>query len=205
MSHQSVSVKALRPTQIAVGMKLVKAKRRGLHARLREPQELVDFILDNPMRVVAGPKTKLYVIDHHHLAFALLEEGFKTAPVVLVADLSTLPVADFWAQMEAKGWLYPFDGDGRKQTAAAIPRDIEDMQDDPYRSLAGFVRQEGGFLKSPAPYAEFAWADYYRPLIARKLLKRDFDKAVRMARKLAGKPEAAHLPGFIADQPKRAR
>ena len=55
MTVQSVPVKALRPTQIAVGLLLVKAKRKGLRDRERQPQELVDFILENPIRVVAGP------------------------------------------------------------------------------------------------------------------------------------------------------
>ena len=56
MSVQSVAVKLLRPTQIAVGKRLVKMKRKGLRERERRPQELVDFILANPIRVVIGPK-----------------------------------------------------------------------------------------------------------------------------------------------------
>ena len=48
MAVQSIAVKALRPTQIAVGKLMVKAKRAGLVERERKPQELVDFILANP-------------------------------------------------------------------------------------------------------------------------------------------------------------
>ena len=61
MTVQSVAVKLLRPTHIAVGMKLVKHKRRGLRERERKPQELIDFILANPIRVVAGPDAQLYM------------------------------------------------------------------------------------------------------------------------------------------------
>ncbi len=197
MTAQSVAVKLLRPTQIAVGMKLVKSKRKGLRERERKPQELVDFILANPIRVVAGPESQLYVIDHHHLAHALLGEGFKTAPVFVVADLSKLALPEFWREMESKAWVHPFDGKGRKKSIEKIPYDVADMQDDPYRSLSGFVRQEGGFNKTETPYMEFVWADYFRSKIELKVLKKDFDGAIRWAMKLAASPDAKALPGYV--------
>jgi len=203
MTVQSVPVKALRPTQIAVGLLLVKAKRKGLRDRERQPQELVDFILENPIRVVAGPADQHYVVDHHHLAHALLDESFKTAPVVILDDLSKLALPDFWKQMVAKGWVYPVDGKGKKQDILAIPKKIRDMQDDPYRSLAGFVREGGGYLKSQTPYAEFVWAEYYRPLVALKLIKSDFNKALKLAMKLAHDVKAAHLPGYTKEAVKK--
>jgi hypothetical protein len=198
MTVQSVAVKSLRPTQIAVGKKLVKAKRKGLRARERKPQELVDFILENPIRAVLGPGDLLYVVDHHHLAHALLDEGFDTAPVVVIGDLTTLAMDEFWSVMEGKGWLHPFDGKGKKQPVSAIPAKIKKMEDDPYRSLAGFVRLEGGFQKTTTPYAEFVWADFYRKQIPEKMLSNAFDKAVRLAMKLASTPDAAGLPGYVA-------
>jgi hypothetical protein len=205
MTTQSVPVKSLRPTQIAVGYKLVKAKRKGLRERERKPQELVDFILENPIRVVAGPSAQLYVVDHHHLAHALLDEGFKTAPVVMMGDLANFAMPEFWREMEGRGWLHPFDGRGRKRPVRAIPRQLEEMEDDPYRSLAGFVRLEGGYLKSLAPYAEFVWADFFRERIALKDLKRDFERALRVARKLAATAETSNLPGYISQPQPRPK
>ena len=196
MTVQSVAVKALRPTQIAVGMKLVKAKRKGLRARERKPQELVQFILENPIRVVAGPGKFLFVVDHHHLALALLDESFDTAPVVVLDDLSTLAMPEFWKQMEAKGWVHPFDGKGRKRPLRNIPRKVRKLEDDPYRGLAGFVRVGGGFQKSQTPYAEFLWADFYRTRIAAKMVKKDFPKALQQAKRLAGSVDASALPGY---------
>ena len=198
MTIQSVVVKSLRPSQIAVGMKLVKAKRKGLRAQEGKPQELVNFILENPIRVIAGPAKQFFIVDHHHLAHALLDEGFKTAPMEILADLSTLPMVEFWKQMEAKGWLHAFDGKGRKKPVCAIPRKVKDLEDDPYRSLAGFVRLGGGFQKSQTPYAEFLWADYYRNKIPMKALKKDFTKALAQAKRLANSPDAAKLPGYMA-------
>ncbi len=197
MAVQSIAVKALRPTQIAVGKLLVRSKRDGLAARERKPQELVDFILTNPIRVVTGPDDTHYIVDHHHLGLALLKEKFKTAPVEVEADFSKLSMPEFWKEMEGKKWVHPFDGSGKLRQISDIPSRLADMENDPYRSLAGFVRQEGGFTKTLTPYMEFTWADYFRPLISMKALKADFDEAVRKAKRLAAASEAAGLPGFI--------
>ena len=40
--------------------------------------------------VILGPKQRHYVIDHHHLALALHEEGVKDILVTVVANLSKL-------------------------------------------------------------------------------------------------------------------
>ncbi len=198
MTVQSIAVKALRPTQIAVGQYLVKMKRKGLRERERKPQELVDYILDNPIRVVAGPEAQIFIIDHHHLGCALLKEGFKTAPVEVEADLSRLSMPEFWKEMEGRQWVHAVDGRGHAQDISDIPARLSAMQDDPYRSLAGIVRLEGGFAKTQTPYMEFQWADYFRPMIKLKALMADFDKCMQKARILSSAPAAAHLPGFIA-------
>lgn len=197
MTIQSIRVKALRPTQIAVGRRLVHIKRRDLLRFARQPQELVEYILQHPIRVVLGPRQLLYVIDHHHLGLALLKEKFKTAPVQVEADLSGLKPSDYWPEMAKRAWVHPYDGDGKERPIDHIPGGLEDMQDDPYRSLAGLVRERGGFKKVQIPYAEFQWADYFRPLIKRKLVKTDFKEALRRGLNLARAPEAARLPGYI--------
>ena len=139
-----------------------------------------------------------YIIDHHHLGLALLKEGFKTSPVIVVADLSKLSLIDFWKEMEKRQWVHPVDGKGRLQEISDVPTKLTDMEDDPYRSLAGFVRQRGGFTKTETPYMEFTWADYFRPLISAKMLKANFDKAIQDAKDFAQNKSAAKLPGYIA-------
>jgi hypothetical protein len=198
MNVQSIAVKNLRPTQIAVGKLRVKEKRKSLRQRLRQPQELVDFILARPIRVVIGPSNLIYIIDHHHLGCALLKEGFKTAPVLVEADFSKLTVTEFWKTMTRNSWVHPFDGKGKRRKIIDIPKKLADMDDDPYRSLAGEVQQRGGFAKTTTPYMEFIWADYFRPLIKPKDLKSDFKAAVKRALKLGAADAAAELPGYIS-------
>jgi hypothetical protein len=198
MTMQSLPVKQLRPTQIAVGRRLVKLKRAELRSFARKPQELVEFIVERPIRVVLGPMERAFIIDHHHLGLALLKEGYKTAPLQIEADFSKMAQRDFWPRMEERKWVHPFDGQGRRRPVTDVPKDLEDMADDPYRSLAGFVRVAGGFTKSLEPYAEFAWADYFRPLIKRGAIEKDFEKAVKKGVDFAHAAGASHLPGFVA-------
>lgn len=199
-TRTSIEIARLRPTQITVGMLQVKHKRKRLRALMRRPSELVDFILEHPIRVVLGPRRQAYVIDHHHLALALMEERFETAPVQVEHDFSTLKTAAFWRVMKAKGFAHPYDADGKEKPQRTIPGCLDELEDDPYRSLAGFVRLAGGFEKVCTPYAEFLWADFYRAHIKKKFLKKDFDKTLKQAITLSRGPEAKKLPGFIKKQ-----
>ncbi len=197
MNIHSVEVKSLRPTQIAVGALLVKAKRKGLRAHAKRPTELVNYILEHPIRVVTGPKGQFFVVDHHHLVHALLDEGFETAPVVVLQDYSKLSKAAFWSTMEKQAWVYPFDGGGKKRAISAIPLKIRDMEDDPFRSLAGIVRRQGGFRKTARPYAEFKWAQFFREHFSAKQVKKNFDKTVKQAMGLAQSDAAKAFPGYL--------
>lgn len=194
-----IKLKHLKPTQIAVGMKQVELKQKRLREleKDKNKDKLDDFILDRPIRVVLGPDGDAYVIDHHHLALALIREGHKTAPVLVEADYSHLPPAEFWQKMEDMHYVYPYDADGIKRSVDDIPDTLTEMQDDPYRALAGFARNDGAFKKDWTPFAEFKWADYFRALIPKALVEKDFDKALKKAVELARAPGASHLPGYI--------
>ena len=195
--HNIINISQLRPTQITVGMLQVRHKRLRLRALEKRPAELLDFILEHPIRVVLGPKDKAYVIDHHHLALALMKERFETAPMDVEDDFSSLTVAAFWKKMQIYHFVHPYDADGHQKTLASIPKSLELLTNDPYRSLAGFVREAGDFIKVQVPYAEFLWADYYRSRIKKKLLGKHFDKALKHAITLAHDHSANKLPGFL--------
>jgi len=71
-----VPITELRPTQITVGLREVKAKRK----RWREQGTTkgAEFLGNHMIPVILGPKQRHYVIDHPHLALALHDEGVKT-------------------------------------------------------------------------------------------------------------------------------
>lgn len=197
-SRTVIKVTKLKPTQITVGMLQVKHKARRLKQLEKRPAELVEFILEHPIRVVLGPKDRAYVIDHHHLALALLKGGFETAPMDVEEDFSQFSMTSFWKKMQTLHFVHPYDAHGELKSLAHIPEKLESLKDDVYRSLAGFVREAGGFAKVKTPYAEFLWADFFRNHIKHKFLKKHFDKVVKHAVLLARTKDAEELPGFIS-------
>ena len=99
--------------------------------------------------------------------------------------------------MDHRKWVHPYDESGKKQDFGDIPHHIKSLRDDPYRSLAAHVRYAGGYDKSQKPFAEFLWADFFRPRIKAELINSDFDKALQQALAFAGSAVCTKLPGYI--------
>jgi len=189
-----VPIAELRPTQITVGMREVEDKCRQWrnHPDRKKP----DFLGRHLIPVVLGPKERYYVIDHHHLSLALHREGVKDIATAVVADLRRLDTDAFFIYLDNRGWLHPYDADGRRRGFEDLPKRLVDLVDDPYRSLAGELRRRGGFAKDTTPFSEFLWADFLRRRIKRKLVQQDFAATLRAAMQLAKSEEANFLPGW---------
>jgi hypothetical protein len=194
-----VAIVDLRPTQITVGMREVMAKRK----RWRETgtKKGREFLGKHLIPVILGPRLRYYVVDHHHLARALHDEGVKDIAVTVVANLGKLDRDAFWTVMDNHNWMHPFDDDGRRRHYNDIPKSVVDLVDDPFRSLAGELRRAGGFAKDTTPFSEFLWADFLRRRMKRKLVEADFDRAVDKALQLAKGMEADYLPGWCGPVP----
>lgn len=191
---QPVALADLRPTQITVGMHEVHAKREAWRAHAADKK--ADFLGKHLIPVVLGPRKKHYLIDHHHLALALVEEGVVDVAVSVVADLSALEPAAFWVYLDNRAWTHLYDADGVRQDHKMLPKDVKGLVDDPFRSLAGALRRAGGFAKETMPFAEFLWADFLRRRIKRKLAGKDAAVALKEALRLARSQDAAYLPGW---------
>jgi hypothetical protein len=77
-----------------------------------------------------------------------------------------------------------------------LPQQLDKLVDDPYRSLAGYVRDAGGFDKTPTAFAEFIWADFFRRNVPVEDVQRNFPSAVQAALPLAQSHLAKGIPGF---------
>ncbi len=187
---------ALRPTQITVGMHEVAAKRKAWSGF--DAKKLSSFLAAHMVPVILGPGKEPYLIDHHHLALALFQEGLKSVFVTVVADLHRLAKSDFWTVMDFHGWTHPYDGKGARHPYSALPKNVKGLEDDPYRALAGALRGIGGFAKDSTPFAEFLWADFLRRRIKPKAIARDYSAALAQARLLARSDEAGYLPGWCS-------
>ncbi|EGD57766.1 putative ParB-like nuclease [Novosphingobium nitrogenifigens DSM 19370] len=184
----------MRPTQITVGLREVETKRRQWRDRPRDAAGR--FLGGHMIPAVIGPKGQPWIVDHHHLALAMLQEGVEEVMISVLARLDDLPKKRFMAFMDAHNWLHPYDEDGKRREFSDLPRHIRDLVDDPYRSLAGEVRRAGGYAKSPTPYTEFLWADFFRDRIKSGKLENDFGDALSHALPLARSQDARHLPGW---------
>ena len=195
----AVAIGDLRPTQITVGMREVATKRK----RWRELGAKKDekFLGKHIIPVVLGPKQRPYVVDHHHLARALHDEGVKEVAITVGNNLSGLDREAFWTVMDNRDWMHPYDAEGVRRPYRDIPKTVAELIDDPFRSLAGELRRAGGFAKDTTPFSEFLWADFLRRRVKRKLIEQDFDHAVEVALELAKIQEAGYLPGWCGPSP----
>ena len=189
-----VRIADLRPTQMTVGFREVEEKRRAWRARSGKKESA--YLGSHMIPVIAGPKGRLYVTDHHHMARAMHEEGVADILVNVIADLSALEKNSFWVVLDCRGWCHPYDANGVRQDFSAIPASIAELVDDPFRSLAGELRRAGGFAKDVTPFSEFLWADFLRHRMKRRAVEKDFATALTDALKLAKGKDAGYLPGW---------
>ena len=195
---RTIPIAELRPTQITVGMREVREKRRHWRQARHKPK----FLGSHLIPVIAGPKLRYYVIDHHHLARALHEEGVAEIPITVVADLTKLDKGSFWTYLDNRGWTHPYDARGRRRDYSDLPRSISGLVDDPFRSLAGELRRAGGFSKDTTPFSEFLWADFLRRRIKRGRVEDSFTAALETALRLAKSGDAGYLPGWCGPVPR---
>jgi len=191
---EPIPILALRPTQVTVGMREVKEKRKRW--REHKPKKRAELLGRHMIPVVKGASDRYYVIDHHHLALALHDEGVKRVLVSVIADLSMVEHRSFWVVMDNHRWVHPYDEQGVRRPFSEIPETVAKLRDDPFRSVAGELRRIGGYAKDTTPFSEFLWADFLRHRLSRKEVKGDFSKAMEQAFKLAKGKDAIYLPGW---------
>jgi hypothetical protein len=189
-----VPIADLRPTQITVGMREVALKRKSWCEQ--SEKKGAEFLGRHMIPVVQGPKDRHYIIDHHHLALALMSEKVEEVFILVVSNLSKLEPDAFWIFLDNRGWMHPFDAEGRRRGYKDIPKSVRQLKDDPFRSLAGELRRRGGFAKDTTPFSEFLWADFLRRRLKRQFVEEKFDHALKEAVRLAKSKDANFLPGW---------
>ncbi len=192
------SILDLRPTQFVLGMKEIESKISKMAAFTE--REMRAYCDDHEIPVVIGPKKELYMIDHHHFARACWEQKVDSYSVKVVQNLSRKNEKDFWNIMISKGWTYLHDQFGMgPHSPLSLPTDVRCLADDPYRSLAWAVLENGFIKKQDIPFFEFQWAAFFRLNLDIPLRsKSNFKTAISLAQKLARSKAARELPGFIA-------
>lgn len=183
------------PTQSSVGYYEVELKRKQWAQQGKKDRKIL--IADHVFPAIIGPEGRYYIVDHHHLGLALLQEKVEYVWLMILNDFSFLDKVIFWRVMEFHQWAHPYDQNGERIDYLYLPDNLAGLKNDPYRSLAGQLRHAGGFAKDTAPFNEFLWADYLRLHIDKKLIQKEFGTALEEAIALAAMPTARYLPGWV--------
>jgi hypothetical protein len=196
-------LKSLRPLQGAVGMGEVWQKAEKIKAK---PEKEENKLAADPIKVVRGPDGQLFVTDHHHGALAWLLAGYASGICSIEPDPSSADPEKFWPRLEELKKVHLENKDGVVITPDALPKSLQQLPDDPYRTLAWMLRKEDGFcraLMEQKEFAEFIWADWMRgraELPVEQVAVAP-DKMLEVALELAKSPIAAGLPGYAGDKP----
>lgn len=186
-----IALQALHPTQPAIGM--IQVEERA--ARMRHDAGVEKNGSKWAVPVVQAPDGEFYLTDGHHLASALVRIGADKITAEIIHRFDN--PATFWDEMRARHWVYLFDPRGNPITPAALPARIQDLADDPYRTLAGYAENAGFFKKTDAYFMEFQWARYFGARMGWQPVDRlNLLAALQAAEKLACQPEAKDLPGY---------
>jgi len=185
--------------QAAVGREEVRRKKVAIRKFKNNKAKLDRYLKKKRVPIVIGPGGKFHLLDHHHTVMALFEEGIRKVYYESRGDLSSLSPQDFWKEVISRHWVRLVDEKGKSIRWEAIDKltSIEDIKNDPYRSLAGIVRDKGGFKKLDIPFMEFEWADFFRGRMDMPGKKISWKRAIEQGMKLARSDAAKALPGYI--------
>lgn len=190
-----VELARLRPTQITVGLRYVRAK---VLITLRNGSRREEFMREHPVKLALGPADTCYVLDHHHWALAWELAGESSAPATVVADYRHLSAEKFWSVMSDRRFVHPFSETGGRRPVSDLPLKLGEMRDDPYQSLAALARRAGAYRKPGKAESTFVWADFFRERIALDDGSDEaFVLALASAVRWARSRRARKLPGFI--------
>ena len=192
---EQVALEELRPTQMTVGMRAVMDKSREWN-ELPE-RERSARMAGQLFAAVKGAHGSYFILDGHHTALALFNDKARQVQIGLVSDLSHLSEEEFWVFLDHRSWVHCYDRHGRRQPLGRMPTRLQDLVDDPYRSLAASVQKEGGFCKPEEPFFEFLWANHFRNRIDSGLVEKWYEEALRQALDMSHSGDCSHLPGWV--------
>lgn len=192
---EQVPLEELRPTQMTVGMRAVAAKSQEWN-ELPE-HERSARMAGQLFAAVKGANGAYFILDGHHTVLALANDKAKCVQIGLVSDLSYLSEEEFWVFLDHRSWVHCYDHQGKRRPLGQMPERLQDLVDDPYRSLAASVQREGGFCKPDEPFFEFLWANHFRTRIDGGLVEKAYEEALRQALRMSHSKDCSHLPGWV--------
>jgi len=180
-----LNVKDLKPTQMCIG--LAQVENRKIDFKNQAKERIVKHLINKPVPVVTNGKNEYWMLDRHHRLRALLEvEHSAEAYGYVVKKIDNAETSEILSFLNDQGWLYLYDNKGLgPYSPKELPINLLEMKDDPYRSLAWRLKQEGIFQPKPdIPYYEFRWSLWLRTRNFPPFNSRNLEPALIAARKL---------------------
>ncbi len=159
-----IPTKNIKPTQAVVGFDDLKLRKKKIDKQYSKGT-LKNYLDQRTAPAVIAPTGHAYILDRHHLSKAIsdafIPDSEKKILIKIRENMSELSQEAFEKQMKGNNWVY------LKKLAKPIafnelPQNLDEMIDDPYRTLAGLARDLGAYKKTETPFLEFYWADLYR-------------------------------------------
>lgn len=200
-----IDLMLLRPTQPAVGM--IQVMQDIEHLKKYTPKKLEKYVRKKVIPVVVADfgtaePAQFYLVDRHHLSSALTRLAVSEVSVRVVGRLDGRNPSEFWQKMTQNHWAWLKNQKGQAISPDSLPTRLSDLQDNPYRTLAGMLEDDGYFNKSTHQYfVEFVWGQWLGEQMHWQTIdKNNIDQALITAKKLACSAQASHLPGYGTSQ-----
>jgi hypothetical protein len=196
----TIKIDQLRPTQYSLGMLSIDSKVEEIDKAYAKGK-FNKFLKSKIAPAIIGPDNNYYITDRHHTSFAITQasipEDFKILKIEILHDWSKLSFKDFENRMIKNKYVWLKDETHTKRNFKDLPKNIANLTDDPYRSLAWKVRKEGGFNKVKVSYLEFYWGMFFKDngIILSSSDPNEIDSVLNSAMALAKSKLSAHLPG----------
>jgi len=156
----------LKPTQFAFGSGEVDCKKSYLESMSKS--DLEKYLSDEKRYVVViiGPDG-FYLVDGHHLLRAVLDadidKDLKVLHCTILNNWQSYSMVVFWERMVDFNYVWLLDEKGVGPISPDhLPRNIAEMQNDPFRTLAWSVSDAAGFGKVGTPFEDFMWGNFFR-------------------------------------------
>ena len=194
-----VPIQKLHPTQDSFGSLSISHKVKHIENAWSKGK-FKKYLNDKIAPGILGPGKKIYILDRHHTAIAILKSEIpkeqKNLLIKILHDWSSFNTEQFEDKMLSHDYLWISPNSNFK----SLPRNVDDLIDNPYRSLAWKVRKMGGFYKVEKPFQEFYWSDFFRTngIILNSSNEADILRVLPDAMKLAASNKAKNTPGFKA-------
>lgn len=194
-----VSINKLYPTQDSFGSLSISHKVKHIENAWSKGK-FNQYLNKKKTPSIIGPHQRIYILDRHHTAIAILKSDIpkeqKNLLIQIIHDWSKYNMDEFEEKMISHHYLWI----EKNSSFKTLPKSVEDLIDNPYRSLAWKVRKMGGFKKVEKPFLEFYWSDFFRAngIILNSSNEADILKVLSKAMKLARSHKAKDNPGFIA-------